>query len=68
MSINVWDGVANKIILPCLNGVKYKIKQFYIFDGERKIAMFLEGSSKPAWYVYTQNITTGSNSDSSSDN
>lgn len=68
LSINVRSGSVNKILLPYLDGVKYKIKQFYIVDGERKIAMFLEGKAKPAWYVYTANAASGNNSESSGDN
>lgn len=68
LSINVRDGVVNKIILPYLNGVKYKVKQFYMIDGEHKIAMLLEGRAKPAWYVYTANTASGNNYESSSDN
>lgn len=51
-----------------MDGVKYKVKQFYIVDGERKIAMFLEGRAKPAWYVYTANAASKNNSESSGDN
>lgn len=68
LSINVRNGVVNKIILPYLNGVKYKVKQFYIVDGERKIAMLLEGRAKPTWYVYTANATSENNSENSNDN
>lgn len=51
-----------------MDGVKYKVKQFYIIDGERKIAMLLEGEAKPTWYVYTANAASGNDSESSSDN
>lgn len=68
LSINVRSGSVNKVLLPCLDGVKYKVKQFYIVDGERKIAMLLEGRAKPAWYVYTANAASGNNSESSGDN
>lgn len=68
LSINVQSGNVNNILLPYLDGVKYKVKQFYIVDGEHKIAMFLEGKAKPAWYVYTANAASGNNSESSSDN
>ncbi|MEX3174034.1 hypothetical protein AB4M04_18355 [Serratia quinivorans] len=68
LSINVRSGSVNKILLPYLDGVKYKVKQFYIVDGERKIAMLLEGRAKPAWYVYTANAASGNNSESGGDN
>ncbi|KGT93071.1 hypothetical protein NH00_02825 [Enterobacter cancerogenus] len=68
LSINVRSGVVNKILFPHLDGVKYKIKQFYIVDNERKIAMLLEGKAKPAWYVYTANAAAKNNTDGSSDN
>lgn len=68
LSINVRSGNFNKILLPYLDGVKYKVKQFYIIDGERKIAMLLEGEAKPTWYVYTANAASGNDSESSSDN
>lgn len=62
------SGNVNNILLPYLDGVKYKVKQFYIVDGERKAAMFLEGRAKPAWYVYTANAASGNNSESIGDN
>ena len=68
LSINVRSGVVNKVLLPYFDGVKYKVKQFYIVDGGRKIAMLLEGGSKPAWYIYTPNSASGNNFEGSSDN
>ncbi|MBN6042535.1 hypothetical protein JYK13_00895 [Citrobacter sp. ku-bf4] len=68
LSINVQSGNVNNILLPYLDGVKYKVKQFYIVDGGHEIALLLEGKAKPAWYVYTVNAASGNNSESSSDN
>ncbi|QGW88116.1 hypothetical protein EAAEB30_15970 [Enterobacter asburiae] len=59
LSINVQSGDVNNVLLPHLDGVKYKVKQFYIVDGGREIAMLLEGKAKPAWYVYTANSASG---------
>lgn len=30
LSINARSGIVNKILLPYLSGVKYKVKQFYV--------------------------------------
>ncbi|MBM3062163.1 hypothetical protein GF718_12600 [Citrobacter braakii] len=68
LSINVQSGNVKSILLPYLDGLKYKVKQFYIVDGGHKIAMLLEGKAKPAWYVYTANAASGNNSENSSDN
>ncbi|QFQ09425.1 hypothetical protein [Enterobacter sichuanensis] len=58
----------NKILLPYISGVKYKVKQFYVFEDEREIAMLLEGRSKPAWYVFTTNAVSENNIDNGSEN
>lgn len=63
--INVQSGIVKKVLLPYVDGVKYKIKQFYIFDNERKIAMLLEGQTKPAWYVFIANPRSDNNSNNS---
>lgn len=68
LSINLQSGDVNNVLLPYLDGVKYKVKQFYIVDGGQEIAMLLEGKAKPAWYVYTANAASENNTDSSRDN
>lgn len=68
LSINARNGVVNKILLPYLNGIKYKIKQFYIFGDGRKIAMFLEGRVKPAWYIFTANTASRNKVENDSEN
>lgn len=57
-----------KVLIPQLEGAKYRVEQFYFFNNEHKIAMLLEGRAKPAWYIYTANVVTGNNSENHSDN
>lgn len=35
LSFNARSGIMNKILLPYISGVKYKVKQFYVFEDER---------------------------------